>query len=84
MSTETSSMFHKLLIDLHMFYDASCLLLSWITGSWIYLLNNGCIGDGLSAIWTELTAVIRLNDCQNTAFQGAIARCPKQLFQFKC
>lgn len=22
---------------------------------------------------TELTAVIRLNDCQNTAFQGAIA-----------
>ena len=33
---------------------------------------------------TELTAVIRLNDCQNAAFQGAIARCPKQLYQFKC
>ena len=34
---------------------------------------------------TELTAVIRLNDCQNAAFQGAIiARCPKQLHQFKC
>ena len=33
---------------------------------------------------TELTAVIQLNDCQNAAFQGAIARCPKQLYQFKC
>ena len=33
---------------------------------------------------TELTAVIRLNDCQNAAFQGAIARCQKQLYQFKC
>lgn len=33
---------------------------------------------------TELTAVIRLNDCQNAAFQGAIVRCPKQLHQFKC
>ena len=33
---------------------------------------------------TELTAVIRLNDCQNAAFQGAIARCPKQPYQFKC
>jgi len=32
----------------------------------------------------ELTAVNRWNDCQNTAFQGAIARCPKKLYQFKC